>query len=333
MLPSDDKWLIDPAAMERYAAAIAAADLAVLSRQGFTEPKGRTEGATALVHISGPLTKNPTLFTMLFNASTYAGVSEAIQRAADNPAVDRIVLLIDSPGGTVDGVQETGKLIAEVNRKKPVVAVVDGVAASAAYWLASQAGQIYATGTLSAVGSIGVRMTLFDVSKQLAKEGVRPVIIDTGNKKSVGAFGRAITDADREYIQNRINVVFDEFQSVVATGRKMPLSRLKPLADGGMFYAGEALQNGLIDGVKSLREVLASRSLASPATRSTARPATQPAVKTGPTPAELAAKFEKAWQLNKSRGMSPTKAISRAATNYPEGHKAWLASQQPKGNR
>ena len=182
-------------------------------------------------------------------------LKRAVRTAAAAKSIDAIMLAFDSPGGGVDGLQEAADVIYEARSVKPVVAQVDGMATSAAYWLASQAHRIHA-GRGDQVGSIGVRMVIYDYSEMFKKDGVEPVVIDTGAFKSAGIPGTAITDEQRADFQRIVDFYYAEFLDAIKRGRGMADETLKPLADGRVFTGVEAAANGLIDGVQIFDETL-----------------------------------------------------------------------------
>ena len=186
-------------------------------------------------------------------------VRHELAEAVNSKQVSSIMLAVDSPGGTVDGVKELGDAIRTASKAKPLVAQVEGQAASAALWAVSQAGSISAH-SLDMVGSIGVRMMLFDESKAFEDMGVEPVIIDTGEHKSTGAMGAPVTESQRAELQRMVDVFFGAFKDAIMQGRRgSGLSReaLNKLADGRMFIGQEAVDNKLIDRVASSEQTLA----------------------------------------------------------------------------
>ena len=114
-------------------------------------------------------------------------------QAVAEPSVDQILIEVDSPGGSVYGVQELADKVVAAQRSKPVVALVNSVAASAAYWVASQAGAVYVTPG-GEVGSIGVYTLHEDVSGALEKAGIATTLISEAVSFSVTDAGATVTD-------------------------------------------------------------------------------------------------------------------------------------------
>jgi signal peptide peptidase SppA len=128
----------------------------------------------------------------------------AFRQALADPSIGGIVISVDSPGGSVYGVPE---LVAEIYRargQKPVVAVADSMAASAAYWIACQAEQVYVTPG-GEVGSIGVLTAHADMSQALANEGVSVSVISAGRYKAEASPYAPLTDEARAAIQARVD--------------------------------------------------------------------------------------------------------------------------------
>lgn len=179
----------------------------------------------------------------------------AVESAVADPSVRRIVLRVDSPGGTVDGLSELGTTITNAAKVKPVIAQVEGMAASAALYAISGATEIIA-GPMDMVGSIGTIAVFTDWSKLAEKFGVRVVPVASGSLKSTGVFGTEFTAEQEAYIQGIVDTYAADFKAVVAKGRKMSAKAVEALADGRVFLASEAKQNGLIDRIGGLADTL-----------------------------------------------------------------------------
>jgi protease-4 len=137
---------------------------------------------------------------------------------ANHPAVSRVVLDIDSPGGSVTGVPELASRIKAAADERPVFAFTDGMMCSAAYWLASQADAIYATKSAD-VGSIGVYMALLDTTRAFEMEGIRTELFKAGRMKAMGLPGTSLSDEDREHLQREVDDIYAWFTSDVLTKR------------------------------------------------------------------------------------------------------------------
>ena len=174
-----------------------------------------------------------------------------------------VMLVIDSPGGTVGGVPECAELIAACAAMKPVVSYCDGVMASAAYWLGSQADAVYSSKT-GEIGSIGVYQAILDASRAYEMEGYKVELFKTGKFKGMGISGLPLTDEQRAKIQADVDQVFGWFTSAILAKRpKVPADAMQ----GQTFFGNDAKKMKLIDATGSeldamaeLRAMIAKRS-------------------------------------------------------------------------
>ena len=223
-------------------------------------------GNVALISVRGYMVKDS---YWSFFASSKAG-QKAVESAVADDEIETIVLWMDSPGGSVDGLAEFGDAVAAAAKIKNVIAQVEGMSASANYYIASQAHKIY-SGRNDLIGSIGVRIMLMDDSKLYEKQGMKMIPVDTGEFKSAGAPGVEITEAHIADFQRIVDGYFDDFIGMVASGRGMDRKEVLKAADGRVFFPNEAIELGLIDGVQSLQETLKQlRATPTPSGRRTA---------------------------------------------------------------
>lgn len=201
----------------------------------------------ATVTLDGKLMKQAS--SMLGGTSTVA-TRNKLRGLATNPAVAAVMLLIDSPGGTVAGTEELAADVAALAKIKPVHAFIDDLGASAAYWVASQASFI-STNPSGLVGSIGTYGAIFDYSGAAAMEGVKAYVVRAGKFKGMGTPGTEITQEHLAELQRNVDALNARFLSGVATGRRMNSDRVAELADGRVHIGAEALALGLVDAVNS----------------------------------------------------------------------------------
>lgn len=200
--------------------------------------------------------------TMMKGQSSFGGTSTVqlrrdIRQAASDPNVSGILLDVSSPGGTVAGTEDLAAEVKDARRKKPVWAFIEDLCASAAYWVASQAGQIFANNKTALAGSIGTIQTVYDFSGQAEKEGIKVMVFATGPFKGAGQIeGAAVTDEHRAYFQQLIDSSQESFDARVRSGRGMNAGQLAAVRTGGVFTASQALDLKLIDGIRSLDRTL-----------------------------------------------------------------------------
>ncbi|OLY92300.1 signal peptide peptidase SppA [Cnuella takakiae] len=204
------------------------------------------EGRTiAVLPVSGPLMKGD--FCGWFGTASLRGELGKMEAAE---SIKTIVLHVDSPGGSVDGTQALAEAIR--NSKKEVVAMVDGVCASAAYWIASQADRIVATSGTDLIGSIGTMFTIQDRSSYMEEMGV--IVHEYYATKSTDK-NRMFTEAQKgkgkALIQNLLDPLNELFLAAVRTGRGKALNEEKTLT-GEIFLAAQAQELGLVDEVASM---------------------------------------------------------------------------------
>lgn len=225
----------------------------------------RQPGYTTMVSAKGG--KNIAMIraagTLMKAESSFGGTSTVqlrrdIRSAVADDTVSGILLAIDSPGGTVDGTYDLAADVKAAGRRKPVYAWVDGMAASAAYWMASQASLIYAGNPMSQVGSIGTYLAVYDYSAAAERDGVKVHLFTTGPLKGLGVPGTAITDDHKAHLQSRINEAQTFFDDAVRKGRGLSASALDDVRTGAAWFAGGAQEKRLIDGIKTLDATLAA---------------------------------------------------------------------------
>lgn len=188
-----------------------------------------------------------------------------IRTLADDPTVSAIVLSIDSPGGTVAGTVEAAEAVAYARSKKRVVAVTNDMAASAAYWVASQASEIVVTPT-AITGSIGVISTHADYTKMMNTWGIVVTYIRSAAKKALGQpYEPFSAEAQAEW-QKTVDAMYAQFIQAVAKGRRKARAVVAEQWASGEVWTGQAaVTAGLADRVGSLAGVLGELTGATPA--------------------------------------------------------------------
>ena len=183
-------------------------------------------------------------------------VTQMLRQTVADDAVSQILLDIDSPGGSVYGVSELGDAILTARSQKPVVAIANSLAASAAYWVGSQASEFYVTAG-GEVGSIGVWQAHFDYSQALAAEGVTPTLISAGKFKVEGNPYAPLSEDAQGFMQSRVDDYFLAFTKAIAKGRNLPISQVRDgMGQGRVLGADAALAQNMVDGIASFDQVL-----------------------------------------------------------------------------
>lgn len=183
-------------------------------------------------------------------------VVEKLIKFRKNENIKAIVLRIDSPGGAVGPSQEIHAEVKKVQREKKVLVSVGSVAASGGYYIACAADKILANPG-SITGSIGVIIETLNVEELLHKIGLRPGVIKSGKHKDLGSPIRPMTREEKKLIQGVIDSVHEQFIQAVAEGRKLPVEKIRPLADGRIFSGDQARSLGLVDELGTLQDTIA----------------------------------------------------------------------------
>ncbi|WP_035384493.1 S49 family peptidase [Ferriphaselus sp. R-1] len=180
----------------------------------------------------------------------------ALRDAIADPAVGSILIDIDSPGGSVYGVAELADEIAAARSQKPVVAIANSLAASAAYWIGAQATELYVTPG-GEVGSIGVWQAHFDYSEAMAAEGVKPTLISAGKFKVEGNPYAPLDDEARSFLQSRTDDYYAAFTKAVAKGRGVAISQVREgMGQGRVLGADAALAENMVDGISTFSDAI-----------------------------------------------------------------------------
>lgn len=211
----------------------------------------------AVITIKGSLTNRDSPWNRYFGVTSYNAIREAMVYAAQKPEIKAILLDIDSGGGAVNGVADTGDLISRIDREvKPVYSITDGTMASAAYWLGSSARKVYSS-NLALVGSIGVITTHVEYSQQLKEAGIGVTVLRAGEFKALANSYEPLTKPAVEQITAQLQTAYGVFINHVAARRGVTVE----VADGTMgqgreFMGQAALGAGLIDGIKTFDSLL-----------------------------------------------------------------------------
>ncbi len=183
-------------------------------------------------------------------------IVEKLVKLRKNENVKAIVLRIDSPGGGVGPAQEIFAEVKKVQKQKKVLVSMGSVAASGGYYIACGADKIMANPG-SITGSIGVIVESLNVEELLRKLGLRSMVVKSGKHKDLGSPLRPMTEEERKLLQGVLDSVHEQFIRAVAEGRKLPVEKVRELADGRIFSGEQARELGLVDELGNLEDTLA----------------------------------------------------------------------------
>ncbi|MGY2977515.1 protease IV [Thermostichus sp. OS-CIW-31] len=201
---------------------------------------------------------------------------EQLREAARDPSVKAVLLRINSPGGAVGSSQELYRAVTALHEAdKPVIAILENIAASGGYYVASAADKIYANpGTLT--GSIGVIISGLSFGKLLENYGIEPQTFKTGEYKDLLSPFRSATPQEQRLLQNLVEDTLEQFIRDVAQGRQhlpekadevleaemiarrqsLDEDRVRQLADGRIFTGAQAVEVGLVDALGGYTEAV-----------------------------------------------------------------------------
>lgn len=227
------------------------------------EPVKGRRGAVHVLRLHGTVVPRGNMMASMSGAASLDMFRQAFATAAEDQSAQAIVIGIDSPGGVVDMVHETAAMVYGARRAgRPIVAMADTLAASAAYWIASAADEIVVSPS-GRVGSIGVLGQHDDMSEMLKKAGISRTILSEGARKAEGLNG-PLDEAARKHRQAQARYVYDMFVKDVAKYRGVDESvvRADPEAadthfGGGRAYPAKvALRLGMADRIATFDDTL-----------------------------------------------------------------------------
>jgi len=178
-------------------------------------------------------------------------VMEQLEKAELNDEIKAIIIEVDSRGGT--GV--VGEEIASVikSSKKPIVAYIRTVGASASYEAISTAERIFASKD-SEVGSIGVTSSYLENTNKNKKDGYSFVQLSMGRYKDSGSPDKQLTEEERLLFMRDIKIMYDNFVKEIAVNRNIPIEKVRSFADGSTMLGERAKQLGLVDEIGGYEE-------------------------------------------------------------------------------
>jgi signal peptide peptidase SppA len=289
----------------------------------------------ALIPLHGVLAQRMNLMTNVSGGTSTELFARDVQTAAADPTVKAIILLADTPGGTVAGTQAAAAAVMAVRGMKPIATMVQGLMASAGVWIGSATDMVVLDSGTAQVGSIGVVATHVDVSQREQAMGVKTTEIVAGKFKRAASQYGPLTETGQKVIQEQVDYLYSLFVSDVASNRGVSVEQvLSNMADGRMFIGQQAIDAGLADQISSLDMLIAqltavpSASTArcsAPSLQSSARSAMDENQPTTQTTAEwLAANPEVAASLRAQGAESERERIAAVRSMSMPGHEALI---------
>lgn len=182
---------------------------------------------------------------------------DELERFRDDGSVRAFVIEIESPGGAVGASQSIYEAIRDLREEddRPVLAWLGDVGASGGYYAAVAADSVFALpGTIT--GSIGVILEFPNARELLRKVGLEWEIVKSGEHKDLGTPTRSLSETDREILQGLVQDVHEQFVGAVTENRPIAAESVGTIADGRVFSGRQAVELGLIDGLRTLAETV-----------------------------------------------------------------------------
>ncbi|MDR2681958.1 MAG: S49 family peptidase [Holosporaceae bacterium] len=208
----------------------------------------------AVIPVHGLLTKRSEFFSSFFGTTSYEEIHELISLALDDAEVNSILLDIDSPGGEVSGLFDLADFIYESRNTKPIYAIANDSAFSAAYAIASAATKIFVNRT-SGVGSIGVIATHVDISEYDKKEGIKYTTIFAGDRKNDLSPHEPISDEAISDLQKEVDRLYGMFIALVARNRNVSTVQVRA-TQAALYFGADSVSLGFADEIADFQKCL-----------------------------------------------------------------------------
>lgn len=216
-----------------------------------------TSQSVAVLPVYGTISQRMDIMSDVSGGTSTDALGREFDRLIKDPDVSAIVFDVDSPGGNYYGTPELATKIYESRGQKPIVAQVNSLAASAAYWIASAADEIVMSPSADA-GSIGVMAVHYDMSAANDEAGVKPTYIFSGQYKVEANPDEPLSDEAMAEIQRRVNEAGDVFTRQVARNRGVKPSVVRSqFGQGRIFGAADAIDRSMANRENTLEETVA----------------------------------------------------------------------------
>lgn len=215
-------------------------------------------GRTAIIPVFGFMEQRQTLAGLVLGGVSTEMIGVEFMAAVNDPKVNRIILLFDTPGGSVYGVKELADLIYAARGTKDIIGVIAPMAASGGLWVASQC-PVLVIQPSGDTGSLGVVAQHIDESGALEKEGIVVTTIRSSGSpyKQEGTSAEPLTADAKAYLQRRADDIFADFAGAVARGRGKSVGQVvETFGKGRLLSASEALRVGAVDHIATLSDVI-----------------------------------------------------------------------------
>jgi signal peptide peptidase SppA len=245
-------WLNRPLLLAPHALPLLRAPQPLAARSGSSSGNARI----TVVPVLGPLAKRGSFLDSLFGFGNYEDVQARFDTAVADPSIDAILLEIDSPGGEAAGAFDLADKIYAARGSKPVWAIANDSAFSAAYAIGSAADKLFLTRT-GGVGSIGVLAAHVDQSGYDEKQGVKVTTLFAGSRKNDFNAHEPLSEDAAGFLQAEVNRLYGLFVDTVSRNRSLSADAIRA-TEAGLFFGENAVKAGLADGVGTFESTIQS---------------------------------------------------------------------------
>lgn len=252
---SAQSWAVVPEILESMIVK-AASGLPITAKSGLTIS---SQGDMAIIPLTGFIDQHASWILDYYGGTSCDEFGDAIEAAANDTRYKSIIIPVNSPGGSVYGVQELSDRIYGLRAKKLIIAISNSLNASAAYWISSAAHKVYVNPS-SETGSVGVIAVHQDISKAEADYGIKTTIIKAGRFKAEGNPHEPLDDESLRAIQGRIDDYYEAFTASVARNRGVSQAKVKKdFGEGRVLGANQAVACKMADKVMVLGDFIAGK--------------------------------------------------------------------------
>jgi len=253
-------WAIMPAKMDEIMCLVENR-IAGIDAGDFQAGSKRTRSQfakTAILPLYGVMSQKMNMMTQFSGGTSTEIFGNWFDDAMADDSVGRVVIDVDSPGGSVYGIAELSRKIFRARGTKPVIAVANSLMASAAYWVASAADEIHVTPG-GEVGSVGVIAVHVDKSEANKQDGYKVSYITAGKYKAEGNSDEPLSEEAQGYMQKRVDEYYSMFVSDVARNRGLSTDAvIASFGQGRVVGADEAIKNKMANKKSTFEFVLKS---------------------------------------------------------------------------
>jgi signal peptide peptidase SppA len=234
------------------------ANLLQLIRQAEGGQNYEVIDGVAVIPVTGVISKEMDFFSYLFGGVSTKQLKNDIAQSMNDDEVRSVLLHIDSPGGQVDGTAELASTIYDYRGDKKIVALADGAMCSAAYWVGAATEEQYIATSTTCVGDIGVVATHRERSKLEERVGIKTTEVYAGKYKRIASSFKPLSEEGKDYLQGHVDYIYSLFVSEVARFKGVDEETvLKDMADGRAFIGRQAVDAGLVSGIRNLDDLIA----------------------------------------------------------------------------